>query len=353
MEGLQIKRILWIIFFLAFAAVSCWATQESLHLLLPSWPAAACWIVTVGIFVIASYGTKMIVDSFNQNIYLEHRYGMLIFGIVIVLCTWLFFSLPTNTHTFFYHSAINNATMKDLAQTKGYLLQLRDNVKSKEDIQRRTEQLRTETMAQLTALENEIDNIANPGFGDRARALLGKIAAILTVGQIPELSHRVMLSPSEKKDLKTQYRKMVTELLKQRQSELQVNYSSPQEKHYRAAAGKALSNIEKMESIMADKVSNGEVDANAITQANVALRQGYDVLKTYQDFVPFTSQDKEHYLAENAMTVPTRMLSVIDVWKDYLKGAYEGQNFIFWIFIAIVVDLAAFIFFDLAFKREE
>ena len=48
--------------FLAFAAVSCWATTESLHLLLPNWPLVLCWIVTIGFFIIASLGTKMIVD---------------------------------------------------------------------------------------------------------------------------------------------------------------------------------------------------------------------------------------------------------------------------------------------------
>ena len=59
--------------FVAFATVSCWATAESLHLLLPALPLALSWIITIGFFVIASLGSKMIVDSLNQNIYLEKR----------------------------------------------------------------------------------------------------------------------------------------------------------------------------------------------------------------------------------------------------------------------------------------
>ena len=47
------------------------------------------------------------------------------------------------------------------------------------------------------------------------------------------------------------------------------------------------------------------------------------------------------------------MLSVIDVWKDYLMGKYEGRGFIFWIVISLLVDVAAFIFFDLAFKKND
>lgn len=76
--------------FLAFAAVSCWATAESLHLLLPSWPSVFCWAITIGFFFIASLGTKMIVDSLNQNIYMEKRGTNLLLGIFIVLVFWLF-----------------------------------------------------------------------------------------------------------------------------------------------------------------------------------------------------------------------------------------------------------------------
>lgn len=94
-------KLVWAVAFVAFAGVSCWATAESLHLLLSSWPLVLCWIVTIGFFIIASLGTKMIVDSLNQNIYIENKGFHLIGGIIIVLIFWLICSLPTNTHTFF------------------------------------------------------------------------------------------------------------------------------------------------------------------------------------------------------------------------------------------------------------
>lgn len=85
MEQKNYLKLIWMVAFIAFAAVSCWATAESLHLLLSSWPLAMCWVVTVGFFIIASLGTKMIVDSLNQDIYLEKRGLRLVGGIVIVL----------------------------------------------------------------------------------------------------------------------------------------------------------------------------------------------------------------------------------------------------------------------------
>ena len=47
------------------------------------------------------------------------------------------------------------------------------------------------------------------------------------------------------------------------------------------------------------------------------------------------------------------MISVFDVWEDFLKGEFAGHGFAFWIIISILVDIAAFIFFDLAFRRTE
>ena len=85
----NILKIISVFAFIALAAVSCWATQESLHLLLPSWPQAICWIVTVAFFIIASVGTKLIVDSLNQNVYIEKRGMKLLGGILIVLVFWL------------------------------------------------------------------------------------------------------------------------------------------------------------------------------------------------------------------------------------------------------------------------
>jgi hypothetical protein len=47
------------------------------------------------------------------------------------------------------------------------------------------------------------------------------------------------------------------------------------------------------------------------------------------------------------------MRSVVEVWKDFFAGKYAGRGFIFWIIIAALVDIAGFIFFDIAFRKEE
>lgn len=349
----NLLKILSLCAFLAFAAVSCWATSESLHLLLPNWPVILCWVVTIGFFVVASLGTKMIADSLNQDIYLEKRELRLIGGTILVFIFWLICSMPTNTHTFFYRSSITDIVTQDLSVTKSYLQQLRDNIKTETFIKKKADQLESNVNAQIIALENEIDNIANPGFGDKAKSHLDKIATTLQVAHIPILSYSGA-TPKQIKSLKQQYRTMIYELLNKRKQELFSNYSSPPEKLFKPEAAMLIKNIEALEGHVANMKAQGEIDNSLIMQADAVLNKSYVIIKTYANFIDFQSEtDKEHYLSNNQVTNITRMLSVIDVWKDYFCGKFEGRNFLFWIIVSLLVDVAAFVFFDITFRKRD
>ena len=176
--------------FVAFATVSCWATAESLHLLLSTWPPAMCWIVTIGFFIIASLGTKMIVDSLNQNIYLENRGMRLTGGIIIILIFWLICSMPTNTHTFFYRTVINDKVTTDISTTRGYLGQIKNNTNNKTQATIKVNELKNSVDVLLGELEAEIKNEANPGFGPKSKEILRKLAAQLGVDKIEPLTFK-------------------------------------------------------------------------------------------------------------------------------------------------------------------
>ena len=84
------------------------------------------------------------------------------------------------------------------------------------------------------------------------------------------------------------------------------------------------------------------------------LNQSYSTIKTYQQFVDFKNEaDKENYTRANPETKVSRLLSVYDVWVDFLTGKQGGLAFVFWIIISILVDVAAFIFFIIAFKKKD
>ena len=98
MNGNKFLKIFALIAFVAFATVSCWSTTESLFLTLehaeiPKW---IFWIAVVGLYVLTSICAKLVLDSFNQNIYMEHRTVKCIIGLLGVLLLWIAFSMPTN-----------------------------------------------------------------------------------------------------------------------------------------------------------------------------------------------------------------------------------------------------------------
>lgn len=345
-------KIVWVLAFVAFAAVSCWATAESLHLLLPSWPVIMCWIVTVGFFIIASWGTKMIADSLNQNIYMEKRGVNLIGGIIIVLVFWLLCSMPTNTHTFFYRNLIDQKVTTDIAATQGYLSQIKDNTVTEARIQARCAEVENQINTKLQSLEAEIKNPLNPGNGPETERILGEIAQILGVAKINKLSAKGN-SVQERNVLYDAYRATILTMLDNKKMNI-VKEMTPSNGNYRKVAEKDYKNLE----LTKQYIDGGQLsltDADDVKTVCNNLNQGYSTIKTYQQFVDFKNEtDKEAYTAANPETKVSRLLSVYDVWVDFLAGKDSGGlAFVFWIVISILVDVAAFIFFDIAFKKTD
>lgn len=349
----SLLKLISVLAFIALAAVSCWATQESLHLLLPSWPQALCWIVTVAFFIIASIGTKLIVDSLNQNVYIEKRGAKLIGGILIVLVFWLMFSMPTNTHTFFYRNAISTIASDDISTTKGYLDQLSNNTLTENQIRARQNELENQVWAKFAELESEIKNEANPGQGPVAKRILGEFATMLQVSKIEPLSNRGA-SEQQRQQLINAYRQRITILLANRLDNIRNSMIAADEGKYRNQAAADWKNLDLME----QAINSGEADLNDaddVNDLNGRLVKGYSTIKNYQQYIEFKGNDKEHYLPEsgNSVTKVKRMLSVFDVWNDFLSGQYKGHGLIIWVLLSILVDIGAFIFFDIAFKKDQ
>lgn len=337
--------------FLAFAAVSCWATAESLHLLLSSWPLAMCWVVTVGFFFIASWGTKMIVDSLNQKIYLEKRGLRLIGGIFILLIFWLACSMPTNTHTFFYRSIINDKVTSDIVTTEGYLMQIRDNVTTETSIKCRLAELEKKVELKLGELKAEIYNDANPGFGPKAKYILRDFAEIFGVAKIEPLSYKGT-SIQDRQKLYDAYRQKMYILMDAKKLNI-IKEMTPANNNHQKQADKDYKNLELTKKYIEDGTLDLN-DAEDIKSICDKLNAGYATVRTYKQFVNFKDEtDEKAYTAPNAVTKVKRMISVFDVWEDFIAGQFAGHGFFFWVLISILVDVAAFIFFDIAFKKRE
>lgn len=346
-------KIVWMTAFAAFAAVSCWATAESLHLLLSSWPLVMCWIVAVGFFLIASLGTKMIVDSLNQDIFLEKRGMRLAGGIVMVLVFWLVCSMPTNTHTFFYRTVISDKVSSDISMTRGYLGQVKDNTNNKTQAQVKVNELKNSVDVLLGELEAEIRNEANPGFGPKSKEILRKLAAMLGVDKIEPLSYKGA-SIQERVKLCDAYRTKIYILANSKATNIMAHILQPNSDNL-----KEVKNVDDNLALVKKYIGNGTIDLNdpqdMTGDGGVCdkLNEGYNTVKKNHDFVNFSSKaDEALYTAESPVTKVKRIVSVFDVWQDFLKGDYAGHGFAFWIVMSVLVDIAAFIFFDLAFRKK-
>lgn len=344
-------KLIWILGFLIFASVSCWATAESLHLLLSTWPLFMCWAVTIGFFIIASLGTKMIVDSLNQNIYLDMRGWRLLFGISLVIIFWLGFSMPTNTHTFFYRKVIDSKVSQDISLTQGYLNDIINNVNNKNQAKLKIDNLNNSTNHLLADLQGEIENDANPGFGPKAKKILRDFAELLGVEKVEPLSYKG-LTKQDRDRLVDAYRHKIFLLRDTRIAMIKDVINSPNKKNI-AEAKRDEENLSRVKSY----IDNGTIDLNEsrdIKGVCDKLNMGYNTISKNRDFVNFrTKEDETTYTANHPVTKVDRMISVFDVWGDYMKGEYDGHGFIYWIILSMLVDIAAFIFFDLAFKMND
>lgn len=348
MEQNNYTKLIWVVAFVAFAGVSCWATAESLHLLLSDWPPLMCWVVTIGFFIIASLGTKMIVDSLNKNIHLENRGLHLTGGIILVLIFWLICSMPTNTHTFFYRTVINDKVNTDILTTRGYLSQIWDITNNKNQAKIKVKELMDQVDILYGELATEIMNEANPGVGPKSKEILRKIAKLVGTKEIEPLSYRGTTEQDRQKLCKAYYTKIYT-LAETRAANIIKNTSSPNT----TTAKKMDNNLALMTKYINDKTINLN-NADDINDVCDKLNKAYTIIKMDKDCVNFASEtDKEIYTADNPITKVKRMISVFDVWEDFIAKEYAGYGFSFWIVISILVDIAAFVFFDLAFRKTE
>lgn len=351
MEQKNYLKLIWTVAFIVFAAVSCWATAESLHLLLSTWHISMCWMVTVGFFIIASLGTKMIVDSLNQNIYLEKRGLHLVGGIVIVLIFWLICSMPTNTHTFFYRTVIKDMVNTDISTTRGYLNQIKNNTNNKNQATIKVNKLKNDVTILLGELESEIKNEDNPGVGPKSKEILREIAKLLEVDKIEPLSYKGTTKQDREK-LCDAYRTKIYILAENRATNIMAHILTPNPDNLKEVKS-VDENLALVKKYIDDKTINLN-DAEDMEDVCEKLNFAYNTVKKNRDFVNFSSKtDEENYTADNPLTKVKRMISVFEVWEDLLDGKYADRGLVFWIIISILVDIAAFIFFDLAFKKSE
>ena len=114
MDQPYLFRLLKVLAFLSLMFISSWATVESAHRLLTGWPVPFLWILSLVFFSLAAWGSDLIITSFDQSIRVNGRFYKLLGGIILLICFWIGIILPTNTHTFFYKSIIEQTAIEEI-----------------------------------------------------------------------------------------------------------------------------------------------------------------------------------------------------------------------------------------------
>lgn len=355
MGEINYLKFLWGVLYLLFAAGSCWATAESLHLTWANIPSYVCWVIAIGFYLIASIGATMIAKSLDKSKFIQKRGALMCGGIVIMILFWLICSMPTNTHTFLYRNVINTTVTNDITTTSKYLTQIETNEVTENTIQKKCEELKNKIDSKLQSLESEINSPLNPGVGPNAKKIMTEFPALLSVDNInfPSIGNNSTLSVQQKQQYYAACRKMIYDMLPSAYNNIRASLmpSEAAFKKMRSSAKTANKNL-KMTSAY---IENGQLDVNNpehVLQLCDNLDKGYVVIKAHNQFVNFqTPEDKSHYTGTHVENKVKHIISVFDLWRDFFTGKQQGGlSMVFCIIMSVLVDLAAFVFFYLVQK---
>lgn len=353
----SILKGLALVAFITFMFISCWATVDSLILLLPNFPKLIFWIATLGSFFLASLGYKMIIESFNNNIYMENRGWKLIWGFILMLFFWIIFSLPTNTHTFYYRSVIKDVLIQDITDTKSRLLNLYNEVDAKRIINQDKANFISKIQDGKTRFATEINSPKNEGWADRAEQVIIDLEKDLGTIQ------RFKLKTNDQKGRQDIIIKMSEQIDNLMNSKIKSVYDFRLNNINNSIDKNTLQNlISELEKVQR-RISSEDKKINEPSEkTSLVLSQSYKMINNYSDLlinefelthpyqIKLTREDKKYF---SGVSKTEKMRSVLEVWKEFFQGKYAGRGFVFWIILAALVDIAGFLFFSLAFKRNE
>ena len=341
-------KIFALIAFLAFAAVSCWSTTESLFLTLqdaqiPKW---VFWIAVVGLYVLTAICTKMFIDSFNQNVYIEHRRLKFLVGLFGIILLWISFSMPTNAHTFFYKQMAKNTAIKELKYVDGELEKLSNENAFLLTYNAEWNKYEADVLNALAGVKREITDFQNTGTGDKTEARIVDVEDLLGLktGTIARIKARNN-TQKELNKVCEYYDKAVKEQLdiKKQQHEAKVSAA-----------------LEDFQDKMTPVVSLRKDIQVTIAQLDDPQYDKEAVLKNSRDIIvrSYAELDKQYgglYTQNENIYRSDRLVKVIKVWSDYFNGKFKNTDYTlwYWILLSIIVDIAAFAFFDIAFKKSD
>lgn len=357
MRTFNYKKIFFIFAFVALAGFSCFWTAESLYIWQPSITIIGAWLIAIVFYIVASICFSKFLQSLDRNAdfwgQLGGRWGAFFLGLIGLVVFWLGVSLPTNTHTLLYRASIKSIISNDLHRTQGYLDGLKDNNVKINEINERYKNKHNAVDVIIKRLIKETEHPGQIGIGHRFETILVELDALLsdvTLGSAAKIQRVAKPGTTPKQWLTAvnYYQAQAYDILKLYRIQCDKEIAEVR----RAMDSKMLAGLIKNNQIATSDISKMKTVNNEIIDAALNdLTNGYSYIAKNSQYIDFKENDKEKYTREGALPDAKAMQSVPDVWIDFITtDKYDGHGFAWWIIIALLVDLSAFIFFDLAKK---
>lgn len=334
-----------LLFYLVLAGYSCYATEKSVHLLFYSIPQVVVWMITIAFFIMASIGSAIFVEAIGSKNFVENRSLKLWGGLALVLVFWLLTSLPTNTHTFFYEARIGGVVNSDIKQTNEYLDQI-INKGPKNGKPTALDSIGTEINNNVSKFSSKFsDEIhgkgisGNIGTGTIAQQYLDSIAKYTGIKNQIEAKHYDKYTD----DIAQQYLDKIDEDLKHALSSHSITNEDVDK------AKKIKNDLNTLSDSLSLRIATNTLKDSEVHQASEVIKEGYNLIFTKNGFLNFKSDEDIEIYTKNPEIGQTRteeLRSVYKVVQDFFQGKLPADIWQY-LLIAILVDIAAFIFFDI------
>lgn len=343
--------------FVALGAFSCKWTADSLYMWHPDLKLWGAWLIAIMSFVVASLCFSRLLKSLdrNEDFYgkLFGRTGAFLIGLFGLLFFWVCVSLPTNTHTLLYGSSVKTVMTQDLTRTKGYLTELKDNNRQINAVDTRFSQLQAQVASQLQSMQDEIKHPSHEGIGYRFNSIVTNVEKILSVAiGKPITIQRVERAGSNPREWNRTYEFYQAAILGHLDTYKRMCETEKARIRETMNSDELKNKIINIERALADINDMKGVNHDVIESASNDLTKSYAFIKANAASVDFkTDEDRERYTAEFPRTDAETLLNVQEVISDFFKSErYKGLGY--WILIAILVDVAGFVFFNISFNSK-
>jgi hypothetical protein len=198
----------------------------------------------------------------------------------------------------------------------------------------------------IAGIKREITDFQNPGTAAKTEARVADAEALLGLqtGTIARIYARNTTQDELNKVCKY-YDNEIRQQLDIKKQHHDAKVAEKMENFQKQMAG--VDPIRRAIKTTLNQLDDPQYDKEAVLKnARIVIGQAYAELECQFDGL---------YTYNENIYRSDRLVKVTKVWGDYFKGKFKNTDYTlwYWILLAVIVDIAAFAFFSIAFKKEE